>query len=188
MMMKPTTMWPALATVLVLALAACGGGGGSSAATATTAATDPSATGGPAGGGASLRDPAVQQCLADKGITLPSFPQGQGRFGGEGGGGQPPAAGGEAPGNGSRRGAAIDAETQQAMRDCGVTFGQGRGGGAPGALNDPAVQQCLSDKGITVPQFGGGGSSSGSTPSSIDDATRQAIKDCRAQSTTSTTG
>ncbi len=77
------------------------------------------------------------------------------------------------------------------MQDCGVTFGRGGfgagGGGARGAFNDPALQQCLADKGITLPQFGGAASSAGGAPASIDANTRQAIQDCRAAASTSTT-
>jgi len=202
--MKTKMLLPAFAAGMVLLLGACGGGGGgSSAATTptTAAASDPSAAAGEqsGGGGApggSLSDPAVQQCLADKGITVPSFTPGQGRRGAEGGQtdqGQAPAAG-ETPGTGQGRGGGIDAETRQAMQDCGVTFGQGRfgagagaGAGARGAFNDPAVQQCLADKGITLPQFGGGESSAGSTPSSIDANTRQAIQDCQSAAASAST-
>jgi hypothetical protein len=72
-----------------------------------------------------------------------------------------------------------------------VTFGrgaQGGGGGFGGAFNDPAVQQCLADKGITLPQRGAEAQPppEGSRPT-IDDATRQAIQDCRAETASTTT-
>jgi hypothetical protein len=72
-----------------------------------------------------------------------------------------------------------------------VTFGRGGqgGGGFGGAFNDPAVQQCLADKGITLPQGGAEQPPSAeATRPTIDPATRQAIQDCRAQTTTTTTG
>ena len=81
---------PALAIGSALLLAACGGGGSSSssgaAPPASTAAPSDSAGSattaqGQGGGGSNLQDPAVQQCLAEKGVTLPSFPAG-GRRGG----------------------------------------------------------------------------------------------------------
>jgi hypothetical protein len=86
----------------------------------------------------------------------------------------------------------MDPATRQALQDCGVTFGrggQGGGGGFGGAFNDPAVQQCLAGKGITLPQQGAEQSPESPRPT-IDQATRQAIQDCRAQagSTTTTAG
>ena len=187
---------PALAIGSVLLLAACGGGGGSSsgASPATTAATTPSSdTGtssgdGQGGGRSNLNDPAVQQCLADKGVTVPSFPRrGQGEA--------PPdsAANPEGGQNGGQGGAfpGMDDATRQALQDCGVTFGRGGqgggGGGFGGAFNDPAVQQCLADRGITVPQRGAEQAPAEGSRPTIDDATRQAIQDCRAQATTTTT-
>jgi hypothetical protein len=182
-MMKTKLLLPALAVGVVLSLGACGSSGTSSTTTtAPAAATDPSTTGGQgaaAGGGASINDPAVQQCLADKGITLPSLPQGQGE-GRRAAGGEAPAGGGQ----GQRPG--MDAATRQALQDCGVTVGRGAGGfgGGGAGSNDPAVQQCLADKGITLPPQS---EASTGPPSSIDDATRQAIQDCRAQAPTTTT-
>ncbi len=186
---------PALAIASVVLLAACGGGGSSSGASpATTAATTPSsdAGGGSAangdgqgGGGSNINDPAVQQCLADKGVTMPSFPRrGQGEA--------PPDSAANPEGGGPRGGfgGGLDDATRQALQDCGVTFGrggQGGGGGLGGAFNDPAVQQCLADKGITLPQRGAEQQPTEGSRPTIDDATRQAIQDCRAQATTTTT-
>jgi hypothetical protein len=150
------TLVSALAIGGALLLAACGGGGGSSGSGATTVA--PADTGTSDAGRGNLNDPAVQQCLADKGITLP--PRGAE---------QPSSPEGSRP--------TIGDATRQALQDCGVNFGRGRGGG----FNDPAVQQCLADKGITLPQRG-------AEDTRPDDATRQAIQDCRAQATTTTTG
>jgi hypothetical protein len=138
----------ALAVGSALLLAACGGGGGGTSPSATTAA--PAAA--PTDNQSNLQDPAVQQCLAEKGVSFP--PNGR---------------------EGPRT--SIDDASRQAMQDCGVNFGRGQGG----AFNDPAVQQCLADKGITLGQRGREG-----PRTSIDDATRQAIQDCRAQETTTT--
>jgi hypothetical protein len=145
---------------LVLLVSACGGGGGrsgnSSSDSSSTSTTSPQG----GGGRARFNDPVVQQCLASKGITLPSR--------GEGGDGGPPPS--------------IDDATRQALADCGVTFGPRAGGAGGGGFNNAAVQQCLASKGITLPARGESG-----PRSSIDDATRQAIEACRAAATTTTT-
>jgi hypothetical protein len=184
---------PALAVASAMLLAACGGGGSSAGSSpVTTAATTPSSDAGTAngngqgggGGGNNLNDPAVQQCLAEKGVTMPSFT-------GRGQGETPPgsAANPEGGQSGGRFGGLDDA-TRQALQDCGVTFGRGGqagGGGFGGAANDPAVQQCLADQGITVPQRGAEQPPAEGSRPTIDPATRQAIQDCRAQAGTTTT-
>jgi hypothetical protein len=186
---------PALAIASAVLLAACGGGGSSSGSSpATTAATTPSSDAGDAsngsgqgGGRSNLNDPAVQQCLADKGVTMPSFPR---RDQAE----APPDSAANPEGGGQRGGfGGLDDATRQALQDCGVTFGRGGqgggggGGGFGGAVNDPAVQQCLADKGITLPQRSAEQPPAEGTRPTIDDATRQAIQDCRAQAATTTT-
>ena len=180
---------PALAVASALLLAACGGGGSSAgSAPATTAATTPSSDAGTTngngqnggGGGSGLNDPAVQQCLAEKGVTMPSFT-------GRGQGEAPPDSAANPEGG---RFGGLDDATRQALQDCGVTFGrggQGGGGGFGGATNDPAVQQCLADKGITVPQRGAEQTPAEGSRPTTDPATRQAIQDCRAQAGTTTT-
>jgi len=138
------------------------GRSGSPGSSATTVAPADGAT---STGGGNLNDPAVQQCLAEKGVTMPQ-------------------RGVEQPGSAEGSRPTIDDNTRQALQDCGVNFGRGRdGGGFGGGFNDPAVQQCLADKGITLPQRG----VEGSRPT-IDDATRQAMQDCRAQAATTTSG
>jgi hypothetical protein len=65
--------------------------------------------GGFGGGRGALDDPAVQQCLAGKGITLPAR--------GQGGNGQPAPASTAAPGQQPTR-PTFDAATQQAIQEC----------------------------------------------------------------------
>jgi len=173
-----------IAIAVGLTVAACG-----SSSNSSVAAVRP----GPAstGGGASTTTPdrapdrqAIQQCLAQKGLSLP-----QGGFRGGG----PPASGsaGTAPAGSANPAQPptsrppLDPQLQQALRDCGAGAGFGRGGGAGGAgFNDPALRQCLADHGVTLPQPGAGtaaGTASSAPPSSASANLRQAMQACRAQ-------
>ena len=186
---------PALAVGSVLLLAACGGGGSSSssgaapAATSTAAPSDSSASStdqGQGGGGSNLQDPAVQQCLAEKGVTLLSS-----RPVGDGDGVRPDPPD---PGTPRRR--------RATGRTAAPVGSSGRWTTRParpcrtadlGAVAARAAEVAASAVPSTIPPCSSAWPARGSrsrsrAPSSrssprpsFDDATRQAIQDCRAR-------
>ena len=169
--------------------AACGS---SSTSTVAAAGSSPAATGAAASTTTPASAPdrqAIQQCLAQKGFSLPQ--------GGFRGGNGPPASGsvpaGTAPAGGANQAQPptsrppLDPQLQQALRDCGAGAGFGRGGGVGGAgFNDPALRQCLADHGVALPQPGAGTAPS-APPSSATANLRQAMQACRAQLAPTTT-
>jgi hypothetical protein len=179
-----------IAIAVGLTVAACGSSSNSSVA---AVGTSPATTGGAAGTttpGIAPNRQAIQQCLAQKGFSLP-----QGGF--RGGGGGPPPSGsvpaGTAPASGANQvqpptsRPPLDPQLQQALRDCGAGTGFGRGGDGGGAgFNDPALRQCLADHGVTLPQPGAGSAPS-APPSSASANLRQAMQACRVQLAPTTT-
>jgi hypothetical protein len=124
---------PVAASVLLLALAACGGSS-DAASTPSSSATGSPGANGPGGGFGGVDMTAIQACLKAAGIDLPTpsggvGPSGQPRPTGSFNG-TPPADGvppSGAPGGGAGGGMFESAEVQAALKACGITVPTGRG-------------------------------------------------------------
>lgn len=174
-----------IAIAVGLTVGACG----SSSNGVTAAGTSPALTSGATSTttpGSAPNGQAIQQCLAQKGFSLP---QGGLRGGGPPASGSVPAGTAPAAASGAQPPTSrppLDPGLQQALRDCGAGTGFGRGAGGGAGFNDPALRQCLADHGVTLPQPGAGTAAS-APPSSASANLRQAMQACRAQRAPTTT-
>lgn len=144
------------AVATTLTLAACGSSNDAGSTSASAGATGTQSSGASTtaqgGNGRGMMSAKVQSCLKAEGVTLPSRPAG-----GYGGGGTPPAGASTngAPNGGPPQGGyggggfggnmsqADRAKMQAAFKKCGVTFGQGAGGGQRPNVNNAAYKAAV---------------------------------------------